>query len=123
MAATITTMNSRQRATATAADYAALAEQMHRVELEDLLIAHSRVRADLADRRLAASDAATTGMIAEDERLLSAVALTPPRDLRDIRWKLELYSQSFCEDGFPTKASTMLIAAIHADLRFLERRA
>jgi hypothetical protein len=123
MAATITTMNSRQRATATTADYAALAEQMHRVELDDLLTAHSRVRADLADRRLSASDAATTGMIAEEERLLSAVALAQPRDLRDVRWKLELYSQSFCEDGLPTKASTMLIAAIHSDLRLLERRA
>jgi hypothetical protein len=122
MAATITNMNHRQRATAITADYAAIAEHQHRIELDDLITEHSRVRTDLADRRLAVSDAATTGMIVEEERLLSAVALTPPRDLRDIRWKLELYSQTFCEDGLPTKASTMLLAAVHSDLRLIERR-
>ncbi|MCO4054960.1 MAG: hypothetical protein HEQ16_13120 [Bosea sp.] len=122
MAATISIINSSRPSTASGAHYAAIAEALHGLSLEGLLVAHQRVRADIADAGFKVSDAATTGMIAEEERLIAAIAALPPEGIRDIRLKAECYQQTFCDEGLPTKSSAMLHSAIVSDLRLLERR-
>lgn len=96
MADTITTMTAH-RAKGAATRYAALAETHHALKLDDLIIDWQRVRADLDDPAFKASDAATSGMLAEEERLIAAVAMAKPASLRDVRRKAELYPATFCE--------------------------
>jgi hypothetical protein len=110
------------RAKGAAARYAAIAETTHALTLGDLIVDWQRVRADLDDPAFKASDAATSGMLAEEERLLAAVAMATPGSVRDVRRKAELYPATFCEEGVPTKASALLLAAVISDLRLLETR-
>jgi hypothetical protein len=122
MAATVSIINSNRRATHHGADYAAIAEGQHGLSLDALIVDLQRVRADLADPGFKGSDAATTGMIAEEERLIASIAMVPPQGLQDVRRKAETYPKTFSDEGQPTKASAMLFAAILSDLRLLEAR-
>jgi hypothetical protein len=122
MAATISIINTNRPATHPAAHYAAIAEGLHGLTLDGLLVDLQRVRADMADPDFKASDAATAGMIAEEERLIAAIAALPPEGLCDLRKKVACYPLTLCDEGQPTKSSAMLFAAIVSDLRLLEAR-
>lgn len=83
-------------------------------------MARQRVRAHIADPGFRASDAAIAGAIAREQALVTEVAMAVPRDDADIRRKVELLSETYCDEGQPTKASAIILAAIVSDLRLIE---
>ncbi|MDJ0933354.1 MAG: hypothetical protein QNJ43_24045 [Breoghania sp.] len=99
--------------------YAAIAEVARPVSVTSAMARLLRIRVGLIDPRVHASDAAISGLMAEEEQALTKVALTPEATAAELLLKLDLLTNALAEAN-ASQMAQVLVSAVAQDFRMLD---
>ncbi|WP_321337167.1 hypothetical protein [Breoghania sp.] len=101
------------------AGYAAIAEVAKPVSVTCAMARLLRIRADLLDPDVHASDAAVSGLLVEEERVLTEIALKPAATAAELQMKLDLLTNTLAETN-TSQMAQVLASAVARDFRMLD---